>query len=91
MIRAHLHGTFGAAVRLTEFREVVVHETTDPHLIIAEHDIAGTATASGHSCVISNIVVLEVRDGRVTRQRDYLDVLAAAHAGGRLPALLSGR
>jgi ketosteroid isomerase-like protein len=85
-IRAHLRATMGRAVRLEEFRGVAVHETTDPEVIVAEHAIVGTATASGLPCSIANLLVLTVRDGRIVRQRDYLDVLAAAAAAGRLDA-----
>ncbi|GAB3960521.1 nuclear transport factor 2 family protein [Actinoallomurus acanthiterrae] len=84
-IRAHLRATFGRAVRIEEFRDVVVHETTDPEVIVAEHAIVGTATASGLPCSIANLLVLTVRDGRIVHQRDYLDVLAATVAAGRLP------
>ncbi|MEV5746251.1 nuclear transport factor 2 family protein [Actinoallomurus sp. NPDC052308] len=84
-IRAHLRAAMGGALRIEEFRGVVVHETTDPEVIVAEHAIVGTATASGLPCSIANLVVLTVRDGRIVRQRDYLDVLAAAAAAGRLP------
>ena len=81
-IRAHLRATFGRAVRLEGFRDVVVHETTDPEVIVAEHTIVGTATASGRPCAISNLLVLTVRDGHIVHQRDHLDVLAAAVAAG---------
>ncbi|GAA4605770.1 hypothetical protein GCM10023195_20270 [Actinoallomurus liliacearum] len=84
-IRSHLRAAMGGALRIEEFRGVVVHETTDPEVIVAEHAIVGTATASGLPCSIANLVVLTVRDGRIVRQRDYLDVLAAAAAPGRLP------
>lgn len=68
----------GRALKIEEFRGVVVHETTDPEVIIAEHAIVGTATATGRPRSIANLIVLTVRDGRIVRQRDYLDVLAAA-------------
>ncbi|MEV5709227.1 nuclear transport factor 2 family protein [Actinoallomurus sp. NPDC052274] len=84
-IRSHLRAAMGGALRIEEFRGVVVHETADPEVIVAEHAIVGTATASGLPCSIANLVVLTVRDGRIVRQRDYLDVLAAAAAAGRLP------
>ncbi|MCO5994402.1 nuclear transport factor 2 family protein [Actinoallomurus rhizosphaericola] len=82
-IRAHLRAAMGGALKIEEFRGVVVHETTDPEVIVAEHAIVGTATASGLPCSIANLIVLTVRDGRIVHQRDYLDVLAAAAAAGR--------
>ncbi|WP_433176946.1 nuclear transport factor 2 family protein [Actinoallomurus sp. CA-150999] len=84
-ISAHLRAAFGRAVRIEEFRDVVVHETADPEVIVAEHAIVGTATASGLPCSIANLLVLTVRDGRIVHQRDYLDALAATAAAGRLP------
>jgi ketosteroid isomerase-like protein len=66
---------------------VVIHETADPEVIVAEFDYAitgneGTATAA-------NIQVLRVRDGLITATRDYHDHLAIARATGGVSALVT--
>jgi ketosteroid isomerase-like protein len=68
-------------------RNVVIHETADPEVVIAEFDYAitgkeGTVTAA-------NIQVLRVRDGLITATRDYHDHLAIARATGGVSALVA--
>lgn len=82
-IRAHFQGAAGMGLSLMA-RDVVVHEMTDPEVIVAEFDYditgpEGTATAA-------NIQVLRVRDGLIKATRDYHDHLALARASGRLVA-----
>lgn len=58
------------------YENVVVHDTTDPEVLIAEYDIHGHVTATNRPFVFSYILVLRVRDGRIVLLRDYLDPLA---------------
>jgi uncharacterized protein len=83
-IRAHFAGAAGAGLSLVA-RNVVVHETADPEVIIAEFDYDITGRAG--SVTAANIQVLRVRDGLITATRDYHDHLAIAHATGSIPAL----
>jgi ketosteroid isomerase-like protein len=76
-------------VRFEEFRNVVVHETTDPDVIIAEYDLAGTATTTDRRGTAPFVLVLRVRDGRIVHLREYQNVLAIAEALGQLPDLLA--
>lgn len=69
----------------TAYRNVIVHETTDPEVIIAEQDVTGTSAATGREFALPNIVVLRVRDGRIVHLRDFVNVVAAAEASGRRP------
>jgi ketosteroid isomerase-like protein len=85
-IRAHFAGAAAMDLGL-KARDIVVHETTDPEVIVAEfgYDITGaegTATAA-------NIQVLRVRDGLIRATRDYHDHLAIAAATGTLPDLVA--
>jgi ketosteroid isomerase-like protein len=76
-IRAHFTGASGADLRLVA-RDIVVHETTDPEVVIAEfvYDItSGAGTGSG-----ANVQVLRVRDGLIQATRDYHDHQALATA-----------
>ncbi|WP_067467332.1 nuclear transport factor 2 family protein [Actinomadura macra] len=54
-------------------RNIVVHQTTDPEVIVAEFDYACHNTETGRDFVIPNIFVLRVRNGRVIESRDYAD------------------
>lgn len=69
----------------TAYRNVVIHETTDPEVIIIEQEATGTSAATGRDFALPNIVVLRVRDGRIVHFRDFVNVVAAAEAAGRRP------
>lgn len=66
--------------RLSQMRlkrhNAVVHETTDPEVIVAEFDY--TAEAAGKTCELSNVQMLRIRDGLIVRSRDYHDYLRLA-------------
>ena len=53
----------------SEFRDVVVHQSTDPEVVIAEF----TRDMSGGTAV-PYIVVIRVRDGKIVHYRDYFQV-----------------
>jgi ketosteroid isomerase-like protein len=59
---------------------VVVHETADPEVIIAEFDYLGRVVATDHAFEVSNIQVLRVRDGLILSSRDYHDHAAFGRA-----------
>ena len=67
--------------RYRHYRTLAVHDTSDPGTIVVEQEAVGS-TATGGDFALPNIVVLTVRDGRIVRLRDYVDVLAAAAAMG---------
>ncbi|MEO3823977.1 nuclear transport factor 2 family protein [Actinomadura sp. B10D3] len=54
-----------------EARNVVVHQTADPEVIIAEFEYLGRNTETGREFVVPNIFVLRVRDGHIVESRDY--------------------
>jgi ketosteroid isomerase-like protein len=56
----------------------VVHETTDPEVIVAEFDYTAESFESGKTCEFSNLQVLRVRDGLIVHSRDYHDYLRLA-------------
>lgn len=67
-----------------EFRNVVVHETTDPEVIIVEYDLHGQVTSTGRDFDFPFVLVLRVRDGRIVLSRDYLDPRAMTEAAGEV-------
>jgi ketosteroid isomerase-like protein len=81
-------GRAALPVRFEECRELAIHDTADPHVIVVEYELSGTVTTTGRRAAASFIGVLKVRDGQVAGWREYQDAVAIAHALGQLPALL---
>jgi PPOX class probable F420-dependent enzyme len=97
--RARMRAGGSARFRFERFDNVVVHDTADPEVIVAEYDIHGTVTAIGRPFVFSYVLVLRVRDGKIVHLRDYLNPLAmtraadapaAAGTGDPVPAVPPG-
>jgi uncharacterized protein len=85
-IRAYFAGAAGTGLALVA-HDVIVHETADPEVIVAEFDYDVTGPAG--SVTAANIQVLRVRNGLIQATRDYHDHLALARATGSLPALVA--
>jgi ketosteroid isomerase-like protein len=79
-IRAFLTGSAQGFVRFTEHRDVVIHETTDPEVVIVEYEALGTVLRTGAPYRQTVIAVLRVRDDLVLSYRDYLNPLPLAEA-----------
>jgi ketosteroid isomerase-like protein len=73
-------------LRLGTFRmrvsDVVVHETTDPEVVVAEYRTRGPGFTA------ANVQVVRVRDGLITHSRDYHDHLRMAAARGDFDGLV---
>ena len=65
-------------VRFEEYRNTVIHETTDPEVVIVEYDAHGTVIPTGAPLHQTIIAVLRIRDGLVVSYRDYLNPLILA-------------
>ena len=76
-----------AARRYTEVRDVRVHETADPDVIVLEYRLDGTRLADGEPFTMGFVMVLTFRDGLIAHSRDYTDPIAGARALGRLTDL----
>ena len=89
-VREHFLAAAGGPLELVA-RNIVVHETADPEVIVAEFDYRGRVTTTGASFEVANVQVLRVRDGRIVASRDYHDhaALAAALAGTALAVNLT--
>ena len=80
----------GTAARTYErLDNVVIHETADPEVIIAEYDLHGRLVETGESFVLSFLMVITVRDGQIVHTRDYTDPIQGAKVLGRLPELVA--
>ncbi len=67
-------------VRFDEFRNVVVHETLDPEVAIAEYEVVATHLESGRQLSAPFVMVLRVRDEQIVLCREYQNPLAMAEA-----------
>jgi uncharacterized protein len=70
-------------------RNMTVHQTSDPEVVIAEWDYDGLITTTGRSFQVSNIQVSTVRNGQIVASRDYHNHLILAEVLGQLPTLLA--
>jgi len=91
-IRAGFSHVWGSlpAPPVTGFRDVRVHDTTDPEVVIAELEFAAIDHRTGRSFNSRSLLVLRGRDGEIQHVRDYADVLRVAKGLGRLTELLEG-
>ena len=85
-VRTHFAAAADGSLSL-QARNVVVHETADPEVIVAEFDYVGHVATTDTTFRVANIQVLRIRDGLIVESRDYHDHLALAHALGHLPQL----
>ena len=63
----------------------VVHETSDPEVVVVEFHYVGTSR--GRSFDLCNIFVVRVRDSKIVQSRDYSDHVGLARAFGRVAPL----
>lgn len=88
-LREHFKPT-GAGPRLDrQAANIIIHETADAEVIIAEFEYWGTVVETGESFVLPAIFVMRVRDGEIVSSRDYFDHVTGARIRGQLDALLA--
>jgi ketosteroid isomerase-like protein len=76
-VRAHFAAAAAGPLTL-QARDVVVHETGDPEVVIAEYDYHVGVATTGAEFTVANIQVLRIRDGLIVASRDYHDHAAIA-------------
>jgi ketosteroid isomerase-like protein len=86
-LRAHFAAAATLGITMTA-HDVVVHQATDPEVIVGEFTYRGTVDATGATFAVRNIFVLRVRDGLIVESRDYHDHLSLAAATGRLQSVV---
>jgi ketosteroid isomerase-like protein len=64
--------------RIAGYDPVVVHQTLDPEVIVAEFTLHGVLQGRGDAYRMSYVHVYRVRDGRILSLRDYWNPLALA-------------
>jgi ketosteroid isomerase-like protein len=68
-------GRASLPVRFEQCREIAIHETTDPEVIVIEYELAGTVTTTNRHASAAFIGVLRVRDGQILHWREYQNAL----------------
>jgi ketosteroid isomerase-like protein len=89
-IRSHLMKTAETFIRFDEHRNVVIHETTDPEVIIVEYEAHGTVVMTGSPFEQTVIAVFRVRDGQILSYRDYINPLPLVEALASVTAAQQG-
>ncbi len=97
--REEIRGFLGAAGqrardagrRILRYDPLVVHETADPEVIVAEFELHGEVAATRETYRTPFIQVLRVRDGQIVSMRDYFTgeattaAFESGHTHGREP------
>jgi uncharacterized protein len=86
-IRTYFAAAAALPLRLRT-RNMAVHETVDPEVVVAEWDYEGLVTTTGRSFLVSNVQVSTIRGGKIVASRDYHNHVVLAEVTGRLTALL---
>ena len=74
-IRGFLTGSAKAFIRFDEYRDLVIHETVDPEVVIVEYDAHGTVIPTGAPFHQTVIAVFRVHNGQILSYRDYINPL----------------
>jgi uncharacterized protein len=77
-----------ASRRYKSLGDVVIHETTDPGVVIIEYELHGEFTQTAEFS-LRFLMVLTIRDGQIVHSRDYSNPIAGAQVIGRLPELIA--
>jgi ketosteroid isomerase-like protein len=88
--REQLQARFSAGSRLPlemEMQNLIVRETDDPEVIVAEFDYAGRTTDTGREFSVANVIVMRVREGRIVWSKDYHNHAVLAQVLGAVPEL----
>ncbi|RKN40442.1 nuclear transport factor 2 family protein [Streptomyces hoynatensis] len=81
-VREGYRGMWSGPVRAFGIREVAVHETADPEVIVVEQ-VVSAGPGESPAAEVPGLLVLRVGgDGLLTHVRDYMDVTAVAAARG---------
>ncbi|GLZ03820.1 hypothetical protein Acsp03_12860 [Actinomadura sp. NBRC 104412] len=93
-LREHFSGMERASLPRRRVVDVVVHETTDPEVIVAEFGYE-FPNGDGPATTVPCVFVMRVRNGEIVESRDYIDPLRTRLArddiGGLAAALRATR
>jgi ketosteroid isomerase-like protein len=69
-------------------QNMVVYETSEAEVVVAEWAYDGLVTTTGQTFRVSNITVTRVRNSKIAASRDYHNHAVLARVMGRLPSLV---
>ena len=72
LLRPNYEAAKKAECRIIEYRDLRMHETTDPELIVAEFELIGV-DSDEEPYAVRFIQVVRVRAGEIVEMRDYFD------------------
>jgi ketosteroid isomerase-like protein len=72
LLRPNYEAAKKAGRRIIEYRDLRIHETTDPELMVAEFELIG-ADSDEEPYSVRFIQVVRVRAGEIVEMRDYFD------------------
>jgi ketosteroid isomerase-like protein len=75
-LRGHMHD-YPEHLDVRRFKDLTIHETHDPEVIVAEVTAEGVVTATGQPYEVRYIDVITVRGGRFMHYRDYWNPMLA--------------
>jgi uncharacterized protein len=78
-----------ASRRYKRLSNAVIHETTEPGVVIAEYELHGELTKTAEPFSQRFLMVMTIRDGLIVHSRDYTNPVTGARLLGRLPELLA--
>jgi ketosteroid isomerase-like protein len=82
--RAEIHRflteTANPFIEINEHRDLAMHQTTDPEVVIVEYDADGTVVATGAPFHQTAIAVFRVHNGQIVSYRDYINPLPLMEA-----------
>jgi ketosteroid isomerase-like protein len=90
--RDELRARFRAGVasrRYKRLSNVVIYETTEPGVVIAEYELHGELTTTAEAFSQRFLMVMTIRDGQIVHSRDYTNPVTGARLLGKLPELLA--
>jgi len=69
-LRGHFAALHGMGLQMSA-TDIVVHQTLDPEVIVAEFTYLGIVATTGQPIARRNIFVMRIRDGLIQESRDY--------------------
>ena len=90
--REELRARFRAGATVRRYQrlsDVVIHDTADPEVVIAEYRLHGELIQTAEPFSQRFVMVMTVRDGQIVHSRDYTDPISGARLLGKLPELLA--
>lgn len=78
-LRSHFERAASMPLEL-QVQNLVVYETSNRSVIVAEYDYQGRVTTTGSTFTVANVQVFGIRSGKIAWSRDYHDHATMAAA-----------